>query len=115
MRYGEMTNCPCLRSQRANRSCLPMTGHSNNAPVVHTETEPFEIRRRRELLADLKLWDAGISSLTDSIRAARMESGYYVQTALSTGAMSLRLRTLLSGLNQLSRWHSDTLAALAQL
>lgn len=91
-----------------------MTGKTSNNSEL--PTEPFEVRRRRELLADLKLYDDGLASLTDEIRKERTESGgYFIQAELSTNTISLKLRVLLSGLNQLSRWHSEALAEFSRL
>jgi hypothetical protein len=122
MRYGEMeieAVPPHVRSHVANPigvAMQSMTGNtSKDNPVVPVETEPFHIRRKRELLCDLKFYDGGLASLHDAIGEARRESGLTIQTYLPTSAMGPRMRALMSGLNELSKWHSAALAELAPL
>lgn len=119
MRYGEMeieVVPPHVRSHAGNRSCLPMTGkHSNNNPVVPTETAPWSVVKKRQLESDLRLWDGGLASLLDAIGEARRENGLTIQMYAPTSAMGPRMQALQAGLVQLSKWHSGTLAALAAL
>lgn len=119
MRYGEMEKIEVVSPHRPvtiwERSMPSMTGHPKNSPVIPAQEEPFEIIRKRELLFDLTFYDGGIIALTDTICASRMEHGYYVQSGLSTSVVTLKLRTLLRAMAELSRLHSATLAALAAL
>lgn len=90
-----------------------MTGKTSNSSEVHAE--PWHITKKRELLADLKLWDDALASLLDAIGKARRESGLTIQLYSATSAMGPRMQALQAGLVQLSKWHSATLAALAAL
>ncbi len=77
--------------------------------------EDFAVRRRGELLADLKLWDAALRSLTDDLRDERMRSGLAFYQGMPTSLKGPRMLALQAGLIQLSRWHSEALAEHASL
>lgn len=93
-----------------------MTGkNSQNNPTVAEVEERFEIRRRRELLCDLRLWDATVDSLNADLRDERMKAGLSVYANMATIMRSPRLLALLAGMCTLSRWRNETLAELAPL
>lgn len=89
-----------------------MAGKSNNSEAP---TEPWQVTKKRELESDRKLYDDAIKSLTEAIGEERRASGLAINTWMPTSAMAPRMRLLQLGLIQLSRWHSNTLAALAAL
>lgn len=89
-----------------------MAGKSNNPEVP---AEPWHVTKKRELESDRKLYDDAIRSLTEAIGEERRASGLAINIGMPTSAMAPRMRLLQLGLIQLSRWHSDTLAALSQL
>jgi hypothetical protein len=88
-----------------------MLGHLVAPEVV----ERFEVRRKRELLADLKLWDETLASLTEDLGEERRGAGLAFYMEMPTSMKSPRMQALQAGLVQLSKWHSDTLAELAPL
>ena len=78
-------------------------------------SEPFEVKRRRELLADLNLYDAALDSITKDLGEERRKSGLSFFEEMPTSLRGPRMLALQAGLNQLSRWHSETLRQYAEL
>lgn len=116
LRYAELEKqvaSPLVRSPAAHLNGVPsMTGKSN---IPEVPAEPWFIVKKRELESDRRLYDDAIKSLTDAIGEERRASGLAINAGMPTSAMAPRMRLLQLGLIQLSRWHSDTLAALSQL
>jgi hypothetical protein len=83
--------------------------------LVPLETESFESKRRRELLADLKLWDAALASLTVDLGEERRKSGLAFYVEVPTSMKSPRMQALLSGVCELTRWRNNVLAEYAAL
>ena len=77
--------------------------------------EDFAGRRRRELLADLDLYDAALDSITKDLGEERRKSGLSVFQEMPTSLKAPRMAALQLGLAQLSHWHSETLRELASL
>ncbi len=77
--------------------------------------EPFARRRRRELLADLKLYDAALASITSDLGEERRKSGLSFFEEMPTSLKGPRMLALQLGLTELSRWHSETLRQYAEL
>lgn len=88
-----------------------MLGHL----VVPAVEERFEIRRKRELLCDLQLWDDSLASLTADLGEERRKSGLAFYVEMPTSMKSPRMRALLNGLTELCKWRNQTLAELATL
>jgi len=84
----------------------------NHAAVL---SEDFAIQKRRQLRADLELYDAALRSLTDDLREERMRSGLAFYQELPTSMRSPRMQALQLGLVQLSNWHSQALKEHANL
>ncbi len=83
--------------------------------VVPIEIERWEVRRARELREDLRLYDAAIASITADIGKERREAGLAFFEVIPAALKTPRWLALQSGLNQLSRWHSETLREYAGL
>ena len=83
--------------------------------LIPLETESYEAKRKRELFADLKLWDAALDSLVGELRDERTASGLTFYQEMPTSLKSPRMLALQAGLNQLARWHSDALKEYANL
>jgi hypothetical protein len=83
--------------------------------LVPLETESFEVRRRRELLADLKLWDAALDSLIADLGEQRRKSGLAFFVELPTSIKAPRMCALQNGLTELAKWRNQTLTELAPL
>ncbi len=79
------------------------------------EEPSFEVRRRRELILDLKLWDSSIASITADLGEERRKSGLCLFEEMPTSLKGPRMLALQAGLIQLSRWHSEALREYAAL
>lgn len=77
--------------------------------------EPFERRRKRELLAEIKRLDAALASLHGDIGEERRKSGLSVNSAMPTSLRSPKMQALMLGLTELSRMHSAALEEYATL
>jgi hypothetical protein len=83
--------------------------------IVPLQTEPFEVRRKRELLCDLKLWDDTLASLTADLGEERRKSGLAFYVGMPTSMKSPRMQALLAGVCELSQWRNRVLAEYAAL
>jgi hypothetical protein len=88
-----------------------MLGHL----VVPAAIEPFEIRRKRELLGEIKLLDAAMASLLDDLREARMESGLTWLQELTSPMKSPKFFALELGRNDLVNQRNAVLREYAAL
>src|SRR6267142_5270194 len=82
-------------------------------PIEGPPGEPFEVRKRRELLADLQLYDAALDSITKDLGEERTKCGLAFYQEMPAARKSPRMLALQAGLIQLSRWHSETLREYA--
>jgi hypothetical protein len=82
---------------------------------IPQEVVPFEVKKRRELLQDLKLWDGGIASITRDLGEERTKCGLSLFAEMPTSLKSPRMQALQAGINALSHWHSETLREYASL
>jgi hypothetical protein len=77
--------------------------------------ERYEVRRKHELLADLKLWDAALDSIITDLGEERRKSGLSFYAEMPTSMKSPRMLALQAGCNELSRWRNAALQEHAQL
>ena len=77
--------------------------------------EPFERRRKRELLGEIKRLDAALASITTDLGEERRKSGLSVNAAMPTSLRSPKMEALHLGLSELGRLHSAALAEYEKL
>jgi len=90
-----------------------MFGQSTKA--IEEPVERYETKRRRELLQDLKLYDAALVSIHADIGEETRKAGLDSFGIIPVALRSRRWLALQNGLCQLSKWHSETLRELAPL
>jgi len=83
--------------------------------LVPLETERFEVKRERELLAEIKNLDAAMTSLLDDVRLMRMQAGLAWYAELPSPMMSARVAALELGRSELINQRNTTLRELASL
>ncbi|MGB7283311.1 MAG: hypothetical protein WBE13_13695 [Candidatus Acidiferrum sp.] len=83
--------------------------------LVPLEVEPVEKKRKRELLTDLRLYDAALDSLLADIGEERRNCGLGFYLQMPNTMKSPKMQALQSGLIQLGQWRNQTLAELAPL
>lgn len=88
-----------------------MLGHL----VIPQIEEPWHLRRKRELVTNLRLYDAALESLLADIGEERRNCGLGFYLHMPTTMKSPKMQALQSGLIQLGQWRNQTLAELAPL
>jgi hypothetical protein len=84
--------------------------------LIPLETEDFAVRRKRELLSDLRLLDAAIASLLDDVRSTRMEAGGLASyQELPSPMISAKMAALELGRSELINQRNVVLQELASL
>ncbi len=85
------------------------------AKVIQEASEPFEVKRRRELLVEINHLDLALASIHGDIGEERRRCGLSSFVELPTSLKSPRMQALQLGLIQLSNWHSQALKEHANL
>ena len=83
--------------------------------LVPLEVEDFAVRRKRQLLAEIKNLDSAMASLVDDVRATRMEAGLATYQDLPSPMMSARAVALELGRSELTNQRNVVLRELASL
>src|SRR5260370_33464738 len=88
-------------------------GPGRKTKAIEESVEPWEVRRKRELLVEIKNLDLALASITRDLGEERRKSGLGFYAEMPTSMKSPRRLALQLGLNELPRLHSATLTVLA--